>query len=246
MTPKILLLDVETFPNLAFVWGKYQQDVIRFKQESCIASFSAKWLGKKVFSKSLPDYKGYKPLSYDDRELVHDIAELLEQADIVVAHNGDSFDFRVINARLIAHDHVPPAPYKTVDTKKVAKRVARFNSNRLDDLGVLLNIGKKIKTDFDLWEGCINGNLDSWRRMVRYNERDVILLEKLYLRLRPWMKTHPNFTRNHVCPKCGSKHLQSRGYAVTTTRKYQRFQCQGCGGWSRSLKSEGGSVVTNL
>jgi len=240
---QILFLDLETFPNVAYVWGKYQQDVIRFKQETCIATYAAKWRGKPVFAKSLPDYPGYVAGSYDDAHLVADLHKLLDAADIVVAHNGDDFDLRVCRARFIFHGMLPPAPYKTVDTKKVAKRVARFNSNRLDDLGFQLIGDRKIKTDFDLWKGCIDGEKTAWNKMVRYNKKDVVLLEKLYLRLLPWITTHPNrglLDSKAKCPKCGSNSVHARGYSISNSRRYQRFQCNKCGGWGRVSKSVDG------
>ena len=244
--PKVLFLDIETFPNIAYVWGKYQQDVIDFKQETCIATYAAKWLDGPVFAKALPDYKGYKPNSYDDRALVADLWALLDEADIVVAHNGDDFDFRVMRARFIFYELAPPAPFKTIDTKKVAKRVAKFNSNRLDDLGRYFDMGRKIKTTFELWQGCIEGNPKAWAEMIRYNKHDVVLLEKVYKRLLPWIQDHPNYglyVGDVVCPKCGSRQLQRRGKAVTNTRIYQRWQCQACGGWSRSVACERGQGV---
>jgi hypothetical protein len=166
----------------------------------------------------------------------------LEEADVVVAHNGVDFDMKVINSRFLFHGIKPPAPYKVVDTKREAKKVARFNSNKLDDLGGLLGEGKKIKTDFDLWLGCINGDKASWNKMVKYNKQDVLLLEKVYMRLRPWMNSHPNLALTNPkakCGKCGSAHIQWRGTAVTTTRSYARFQCQDCGGWGRATKATG-------
>jgi uncharacterized protein YprB with RNaseH-like and TPR domain len=130
--PKILFLDVETFPNIGYTWAKYQQDVIRFKQETCLATYSYKWLGEKeVYAKGLPDYKGYKGGSYDDTALVRNLWDVINEADIIVAHNGDAFDIKVIQARFIFHKLSPPRPFKTVDTKKATKRVARFNSNKL-------------------------------------------------------------------------------------------------------------------
>jgi hypothetical protein len=46
-TPRVLLYDIETFPNEAYVWGKYDQNVIAFKKEWEMASFAYKWLGEK-------------------------------------------------------------------------------------------------------------------------------------------------------------------------------------------------------
>jgi DNA polymerase elongation subunit (family B) len=239
MKPKILILDIETFPNLGYTWQRYEQNVIRFTQEKCIATFSAKWLGqKKVISKSLPQYPGYAPGSYDDKALCLDLHKFFDYADVIVAHNGDQFDVRFAQSRFIFHGFRPPSPFKTVDTKKVAKRVANFNSNKLDDLGKILLGTQKIKTDFDLWEGCIKGDPKAWKRMIRYNEKDVLMLERLYLRLLPWCKNHPNFTgQREACPKCASFNIHWKGVMRTTTRSYFRFQCQDCGGWGKSMKS---------
>jgi hypothetical protein len=245
---KILFLDIETLPNLGWSWGKYEQDIIAFKQETCIATYAAKWLGGAVFAGALPDYKGYKPQSYDDKQLVADLHKLLDEADVVVAHNGVDFDVKVINSRFLFHKLSPPSPYKVIDTKRETKKVARFNSNKLNDLGVLLGEGKKLKTDFNLWLGCINGEEAAWKKMVSYNKQDVVLLEKIYLRLRPWIKTHPNLTilnPNAKCPKCESNKIQWRGTAVTSTCSYKRFQCLSCGGWGRATKGEKGAVGVN-
>lgn len=246
--PRILLIDIETLPNQSYTWGKYDQNVIAFKQESCIATFAAKWLDEPVFAKALPDYKGYKAGSYDDKALVQDLWELVNEADIIIAHNGNSFDIKIIQGRFIFHGLTPPAPFKTVDTKLMVKKVARFNSNKLDDLGELLGEGRKIKTDFDLWLGCINGDMRSWARMVRYNKQDVILLEHIYKRLLPWSTNHPNVgigLDGERCPNCGGTKLQSRGYAVALTRRYKRFQCQQCGSWGRSVTSVDSVCVTH-
>lgn len=240
--PKILFIDIETFPLRSYTWGRYEQNVVRVTQESCIATFAAKWADGPVFAKALPDYKGYKAGSYDDKALVKDIWKLLDEADIIGAHNGNDFDVKVCQGRFIFHGLTPPSPFKTVDTKRIAKRVGRFSSNKLDDLGQLLGIGKKIKTDFDLWQGCIDGDPVAWRQMVTYNKKDVLLLEKLYNRLLPWTSNHPNFSEGIECPKCGSQNVQSRGTARTTTRTYRRFQCQDCGGWHRAVKSEKGTA----
>lgn len=246
--PKILVLDLETLPNIGYVWGKYDQNVIRFTQQSCVATFVAKWLDSpKIISKALPDYKGYTAGSYDDKALILDLWKLFNEADIIIAHNGDQFDVKVAVGRFILHGLQPPSPFKTIDTKKMVKEVARYNSNSLDDLCSLLDIGKKIKTDFDLWEGCISGDKTCWDKMVKYNRMDVLLLEKLYLKLMPYAKVHPNLTfwTRGTCPKCGGHNVQYRGVARCITRQYQRFQCNDCGSWGRVAKSDkDGSVST--
>lgn len=235
---RILLFDIETAPNLGYVWGKWEQDVIEFKNNWYILSFSAKWLGEsKVTTKGLCDYKGYKKGSEDDSLLVKDLWNLFDKADIIVAHNGDQFDIKKVNTRFLQHGMKPPSIYKTIDTKKIAKRYFNFDSNKLDDLGQYLSVGRKMKhSGFEIWKGCMSGDKKSWREMLSYNKQDVILLENVYLKLRSWITNHPNLNlfnnTTHNCPTCGSNKLQRRGYARNKVTITQRYQCQGCGGWS--------------
>ena len=246
---RILFLDIETLPNIAWTWGKYDQNVLGFEQQTCIATYAAKWQGGEVFAKMLPEYKGYKAGSYDDKKLVKDLWDLLDDADIAVAHNGKDFDFRVITGRLLYHGMQPPSPYKIVDTKLISSRVARFNSNALNDLGQHFGFGKKIKTDFDLWLGCMRGDLKCWRQMVKYNKQDVILLEKVYNRFLPFINDHPNHGlitgEERACPKCGSTRLKSKGIVYCVTRSYRSLICCNCGGYARETVSVGKTKTTN-
>lgn len=238
--PKILLFDIETTPNLAFTWGKYNQDAVGFAKHSHMLSFSAKWLNGVQITKGLIDYPGYEKNKYNDYRLVYDLWALLDKADIVVAHNGKAFDTKKVNARFSFHHIDPPTPYKVVDTKEMCKKYFNFTSNSLDDAVQYLGLGKKLPNEgFDLWLRCMAGEEKAWDKMKKYNSHDVVLLEKLYLHLVPWMEQHPNISsmmEGKVCPKCGSDQLQSRGVARTQSTVYQRFQCQKCKGWSRSVK----------
>lgn len=233
---KVLIFDIETAPNIGYTWTKYETTVIKFLQERYMLCFAAKWLDEKQTKVyALPDYKGYSKDKTNDKELVKKLWELIDEADVVVAHNGDKFDIRIMNARFIANGLTPPSPYKTVDTKKIASRKFGFNSNKLDDLGTVLGLGKKLPTGgFELWEGCMAGNAAAWNKMKKYNKMDVVLLEKVYKSLRPWAPSHPNIGINrgrHACINCGSTNTQNRGYSYAKFHKYQRFQCKDCYAW---------------
>lgn len=244
--PKVLIYDIETSPNLSYTWGKWQQDVIDFEKEWYMLCFAYKWLGeKKIRVHSLPDYATYKKDKENDFELVKELWNLFEEADIIIAHNGDKFDIKKSNAKFLEHGFRPPSNYKTVDTLKVARKHFNLNSNRLDDIGRLLKIGRKVPTTgFHLWKGCMTGDKTSWGQMVKYNKQDVNLLEQVYLELRPWMTNHPNMNllqgTAHSCPTCGSGNCQKRGFRRTRSNTYQAYQCQDCGGWSQGeiIKSD--------
>lgn len=135
----------------------------------------------------------------------------------------------------------PPSPFKTVDTLKVAKKFG-FPSNKLDNLGLSLGEGRKVKhTGFSLWKGCMAGDKKSWATMKRYNIQDVDLLARIYKRFLPWIQNHPSFAvfcDGKACPNCGSEKIQKNGIHRTQTSFYQRYQCQNCGKWSQAVKGE--------
>jgi DNA polymerase elongation subunit (family B)/DNA-directed RNA polymerase subunit RPC12/RpoP len=249
--PKILLFDIETMANLVYVWGKYEQDVIAYKRHWFMLSFAYKWLGeKKTYVHSLPDYPLYKKDKLNDQELVKELWKLFDEADIIIAHNGNSFDIKKANARFIKHKLPPPSPYRMIDTKLVAKKYLKMDSNKLDDIGDYFNIGRKINTGgFELWLGCEAGDKKAWKKMCDYNVQDVILLEKVYLEMLPYMIDHPHMGllidgSLNKCRNCGSTNIHKRGFGVNSKTRYQRIQCQDCGGWDKGETIKNGQKFT--
>jgi DNA polymerase elongation subunit (family B) len=232
---KILLFDIETMANLGWVWGKYEQNVIDFKQEWFILCFAYKWLGeKKVHTVSINQSEKYKPQFKNDYDVVKKLHELFSEADVIIAHNGDAFDIKKVFARFIYHGFTPPEEFKSIDTKKVAKRYFNFTSNKLDDLGRYLGLGRKLAhTGWDLWESCYEGDEKAWKMMLAYNKQDVLLLEAVYLRLLPYIKNHPDHNiyngERGKCPNCFSSRLQKYGIKKQKNWDNQTFKCLDCG-----------------
>ena len=235
LSPKIAFLDIETAPILANIWTLYEANAVWVERDTFLLCFGVMWSGeKRVKTYCLPDYPGYKKNKTDDSKLVAELNRILNEADIIVAQNCDSFDINKINARLSVHGYSPPAPYKTIDTLKIARRSFKFDSNKLDNLGRYLNCGRKIQNmGADLWRRCIAGEAKAWKWMRRYNAQDVLLLERVYQKLKPWAKTHPDLRlyASGGCPTCRSNNVQRRGVSIARSQRYQRFQCQSCGSW---------------
>jgi hypothetical protein len=242
--PNILLFDLECAPKVAYVWQFFkvfvQPDMV--VQDGYLMTAAWKWLGANhtgCFSiEDTPE---------DDYELTKMVAMLLDNADVVIAHNAKKFDIPLINARCLVHGIKPPSPYKIIDTLEIARKKFRFDSNKLEYLAMRLGCkpkgGHKKFPGFLLWKECMAGNPEAWKEMVDYNINDVETLEEIYLKMRPWMDQHPNIA--HIiggnatrCAKCGSLHLQRRGTYKSNVGVYQRYQCVDCGGWSRSRFTE--------
>lgn len=245
---KILLLDIETAPNTAFVWGLWDQNIAinQIRESSYILCFAAKWLDEKEVI--------YSSIYEDSKEaMLSIIHELMDEADAVVHYNGTKFDIPVLNKEFIKAGLPPPAPYKQIDVMREVKRSFRFESNKMDYVSHALGGEGKAKHEgFDLWVKCMENDPAAWGRMKAYNIQDVHALQKLYLQLRPWMDKHPNhgaYEGQPLCTKCGSADYQKRGFAYTGQMKYQRYECNSCGGWFRSNKSlsvKGAERMTNV
>lgn len=235
--PRILLFDIETAPNLGYTWGKYEQNVIDFKKGWYILCFAYKWLDEKtVHTVALPDFAHYKKDREDDEKVVGAMWKLFDEADVLVAHNGDQFDIKKMNSRFIVHHLEPPSPYKTIDTLKWARRIGAFNSNKLDDLAAVFEVGRKLPhTGKHLWLSCMSGDMKAWKLMRDYNAQDVRLLEKVYLRLRAWAPTAVNLNlihgRPNACPRCQSTQIHKRGgqYFYSLKSAVQMYRCMDCG-----------------
>lgn len=236
---KILLFDIETSPNLSWTWGIWEQNVIEVLRDWTILSVAYKWYGKKdVHVIAQCDYKGYKRgiFNLDDRKVMEELHKIFGEADVVIGHNSDAFDIRKVNARMLIHGLPPVSPFKSMDTLKMARRHFKFDSNKLDDLGRTLGVGRKVvHTGKDLWLRCMEGDRKAWGLMKKYNKQDVVLLERVYERLRGWSTGHVNMAyisrEMGCCPRCGSRSIVKWGVRRNLTREYQRFQCTECKGY---------------
>ena len=241
---RILLFDIETAPLVGTVWQKYEADLIWMVQEWYMLCFAYKWLDEsKTHVIAQPDFESYKPGSPNDYHVVKELHRLISEADIVIAHNGNSFDVKKANARFIFHGLGPTVPAQQVDTLRMARKYFALTSNKLDDIGEYLGVGRKIRTDKGLWRACMAGEEKAWRKMKSYNKQDVRLLEQVYLKLLPYDTGHPNRAniegRPRACKNCGVEgFLWAQGWRYTKTGKYRRYQCKSCGTFINSRQAD--------
>lgn len=241
--PKVLLFDLETAPMRAYVWSRWKQDITLEKtiSESFIICWSAKWLySSDVMSDTCTSEE---MLSHDDSRVCKSLWKLINEADIVIAHNGKRADIPWMNSRFIVNGFLPPKPYQVIDTLEIAKKGFGFSSNKLDALAGYFGIKHKLDTDFELWRGCMEGKQESLDYMTKYNKVDVKILEEVFLRLRPWAKGMPSITnivQDDVCPLCGAEDYEvlEGQYYYTSVGRYQLYRCKGCGGVFRDRLSD--------
>lgn len=246
--PKILLLDIETSPLEVYVWGLLRNNYIPIdfiKKDWAILCYAAKWLfGDKIFGAKVTPREA---VERRDDSIIKGLWDLFEKADIIIAHNGDNFDIRKSNTRFAKADLGPPSPFQSVDTKKAAQKTLNLPSYKLDYIARFYGLPVKIKTDFDWWKQCVDDELftktqrkKALKRMFDYNKQDINVLEEVYLKLRPWTRSHPNVSlymdcEAFRCSNCGNENVKAlnRPY-VTPAGMYDAFRCMGCGAIGRS------------
>ena len=229
MAKKILTIDMETKPALAYVWGLFDQNISlnQLVSPSAPICFAAKFVGEK-------DIHFHSDWTDGHTGMIKAAHRLLSEADAVVTYNGDSFDLKKFRGEFLLEGLAPPPPLTSIDLLKSVKKLG-FQSNKLAFIGPLLKVGNKVKHEgFELWTAVMDGDVAAQKRMEKYCIGDVRLTETLYHKLRPYVFNHPHLgdTGAHACGACGSSRLQKRGLRRTKAFSIQRLQCQACGSWS--------------
>lgn len=238
--PRIFITDIETVPLKAYIWDLKTRYVSPSMLDEVHNNWwMLSWAGKylledEIYSDVVTPEEAVK---HDDSEIVHSIWNHLNDADIVITHNGKRFDHRMLNMRFLLHGLPPPAPFKIVDTLTVARSKFKFPSYKLGYIADVLGISQKRENDgFDMWRRCMEGDEEALQDMLYYNEGDIIALEDFYLVIRPWINNHPNVGvyleyDTPVCPVCGSTHLHpiAGSYSTTAVSKFQNMRCDECG-----------------
>lgn len=231
--PRILHHDIETLPNEGYFFDIFSDRGIALqfvKRPKAICTLSYKWHGEDkvtVLTMSEP---------YSDASILAAFLPVYEQADYVCGHYAEGFDIPFMDGRLFANGMKPLPTKMVLDTYKIAKK--RFgrtlNSNKLDHLASLLQIGNKNKTDASLWVRCAQGEPAAIEEMAAYNAQDVQLLEKVFVALRPWFskKLNQNLFMDDItnrCKSCASEAIDLIGYEITASSKRPQFRCKDCG-----------------
>ena len=246
---KRVVYDIETAMNVGGYFGPtWDVNIAKVIQRGFVLGFAWKYVDKpRIYSCYIWDFPRYKKEPRNDIEVVKKWAEVMSDPDLSlrIGQNSDSFDDKVMYGRLLIHNLPPLALGPSADTKKMVKKIARFDSNKLDDLAEQFGYGKKIKTDVDLWWDSMMGVKRAQRDMVKYNKRDVEITEKVYLHLLPHSKNHPNMAvitnQPDVCRTCGKNEgFVLNGFDYTRTGQYRRFKCKACYANNRARRAEKG------
>lgn len=248
--PKILLLDIETAPAVAYIWRMFDETVglEQLIDPGRVICAAWQWYGEKEVHFGAEWESVVEEVDLDSRtvtitptrEWMRDLHAAMCEADAIITYNGDKFDLPKLNGEFVQLGLPPPTPAASIDLRKVVKKMG-WVSGKLAFVGPHLKIGAKVKHEgFELWKKVLAGDEKAQSKMERYNKQDTRLLSKLYKKLRPYIKNHPHLhedAKEH-CPSCGSHKVQRRGYRYTKSFKIERLQCTACGSWHDGKKKK--------
>lgn len=247
-SPRVLVYDIETSPLKVYTFSLFKPmiSIGQIIESTRVISWAAKWHDEEKVMFMSEYHHGH------DR-MIKRAWELLNEADILVQFNGNSFDEPQLRREFKQAGLPPFSPVQTVDLYRAAKRSMYFPSYKLDWISRELGVGQKLGHEgFDLWRKCLedppeddpNRQKRAWAKMRAYNKQDVVLTEQLYVELLPYIPNHPHmglFTDEPAgddrCDVCGGTNLRMEGFAYTKVGKYQRYQCREDGKWGRGKKA---------
>lgn len=234
---RVAVVDIETSPAIAYTFGTRNvfisnEQIIQPTRTLCVG---VKWIGERAVTVySEWDEGGHE-------EMILKLWEVLDEADAVVGYNSNAFDIPHLNREFIEAGLLPPSPYAKIDLYQTVRSKFRFISGKLAWVVKTLDLGGKMAHEgFGLWRKVLEGDEMAQRKMAAYCGQDVRITESLYKEIKPWITNHPNEAlhagKAHACPKCGSTAVVKRGIQQTSVSAFQRYQCNGCGSYSRSGK----------
>jgi len=234
-----LFLDIESSPNIGLFWeAGYKKNISHDNiiKERAIICICYKW----------EDEKEVHWLTWDahqcDKKMLQKFIKVANEGDELVGHNGDKYDLAYIRTRCLLHGVSMIPSYTTIDTLKISRSKFRFNSNKLDYIAQFLGMGKKIHTEFSLWKDILlRKDKVAMAKMVKYCQKDVLLLEKVYKELAKHIEPRTHFgvvfgSDRGDCPECGSDDLMKLGKRITATGMVKQvYECRTCHKYHRKI-----------
>lgn len=239
---KVLCLDIENFPCLVYSWGLGEQNIpLEFLvRDWTICAWGAKWADS---NEVIYMDNRHKKNIYDDKALVKGLIKLINEADVIIGQNVNSFDLRKVAARADFHKLQPFKPCKVTDILTEERKVFALTSHKLAYKTQRNKTYQKLEhkeyPGFDLWEACMADKHKAWKAMEEYCKYDVLATEERYNDIKGWIRTHAVGPLDGILRcRCGSSDLEQRGYSYTDTTKKRKYQCKVCKKWTLSPVNE--------
>jgi len=234
-TPKVLIWDLETSPAILFGFGLWNQNhgINQIIEPSRVLCFAAKWLDRKGI-------QFYSEFHTGPADMISQAWRLLDEADVVVSFNGIGFDTKHMNREFLLAGLGPVSPFVDIDLLRINRANFKFLSNKLAYVTQAVGLPSKLETGgMDLCKRVLDNDPAAWAKFRRYNIRDVVVTERLYLLLAQggWIKgVHAGLFSGDMstCHACGSSDLTPVGVIYARASAWPKALCV-CGVFNKVL-----------
>ena len=247
--PKILLFDFETSGEIVLTFGRFKQSFGNssvIKKGGNILCASWKWNHEdnihSIYATPEECQQG------DDSRIVATFWSLFEDADAVLAHNSQGFDYKVLRGRAAINGFPDLPTVKVLDTLVQAKKAFRLPSNSLETIAEYFELETKLQTSGkDLWIRVQSGDSDAMQNeMLPYCIQDVNVLSQVFNKIRSYGNLGSNFNAGLYyddgekhCRSCGSTDVHPTGRDVhTAVSTWSEYRCGSCGSVHRDRENK--------
>lgn len=230
MDKKRLFYDIETSFCKGHFWRPgYNQTITpdQITEYAKIISIHWKWEGKKQVHNL--DWGLNKQC---DKKMLKKFVKELERADEVITHNGKQFDTPWIRTRCVYHNIEMRHTYNEIDTYKLCKKYLRLPSASLKTVCDYYDLpNKKDPGGLSTWIDVVyNKKKEALDHMLYYGDGDVVSLEALFNKLRPYVKPNMQYSvlkggEKYHCPECGKMGYRNKTYTTAAGTKQHYMRC---------------------
>lgn len=194
--------------------------------------------------------------AYDDSLLISNFKDtVLNDADILLTQNGDSFDHKVLVERCCVLGLGPIINKPSLDILKLSRASMKKQSHSLDYRSTQLNLGGKNSMVEADWIDIEENGLSPTKKMIPYGCKDVLDTVSIFFIELPYYKNLPKDVEvtilkylgyenskpkyNIECKNCTSKNTRCNGYYTTTNGEIRKqFFCKDCNKYAGYLISD--------
>ena len=246
---KVCLWDIERFPGVYYGWSSFDNPFSQ-KEKSSISLICYKWLGEDEIHTIRLSRLQHRRNPRNELPIIKKMLKVVNEADILIAYNGDRFDWKKFNGAVMKHGLEPAKKPKLIDPLKMIKRDTSFDSHRLDDMCKELGVHLKLSTEKNLFTNSMT-DWDKYMDLAEYCRHDIMALESLFKRISPYLAPVVNIgslqNKDKACASCGSENLVKFGsYILNSGVETQRYRCKDCGSTKTRDTASGKKTITAI
>lgn len=238
---KVVHLDIETSPYLVWTYPLWDANIPTENIEVPMQVTSIGWM----FEDGKVKVKGWKDSYVDywiqnkkrDYDLLKEVIPEINEADIIIGQNLNSYDIKKIQWRLCELKLPPLKNIITIDTLRQSRKAFSPPSHKLDYKSKVHGKGGKIKQTMEDCIAVAKGDKKKQTIRMKYNAKDVtderhMFWKELDYYILP--KALLNMLYNYVkkekpfCIKCAARHQKRFDVKSIRHKRENKYQCNQC------------------